>query len=87
MDLFARAVSQTESGPERETIPSTSTGKPSSARASNGPNPLTPGPAVEVGDVGRGIFDSGGGPVRPANEVGENSEAAVAAAATLYNCN
>ena len=30
---------------------------------------------------------SGGGSVRPANEVGENNEAAVAAAATLYNCN
>jgi len=50
---------------------------------SNGPNPLTPRPAVGVGDVGRGIFDSGDGSVRPANEVGENSEAAVAAAATL----
>lgn len=31
------------------------------------------------------MFGSGGGSVRPAYEVGEKSEAAVAAAATLYN--
>ena len=33
------------------------------------------------------MFGSGNGSERPANEVGENSEAAVAAAATLYNWN
>lgn len=38
-----------------------------------------------VGDMGRGMFRSGDGSVRPANEVGEKSDAAVAAAATLRN--
>ena len=33
------------------------------------------------------MLGSGGGSVRPANEVGEKSDAAVAAAATLCNWN
>jgi hypothetical protein len=45
---------------------------------------LTPRPAVGVGDVGRLVVSASGGSLaRAEKELGENKDAAVAAAATL----